>query len=143
MMMRNLIIWIALIVVLTGGAVFVLYYNKPHRSSSHETAAFTLSAGQLIDAFANDEEAANARYLDKMLEVHGPIKEWIHDDTGVILLLGGASEFSSVSCKLEPGQDELLHEMKIGDRVQVKGICSGALLDVVLSKCIIKKDPTK
>ena len=138
--MRNIIIWIVVILVLMGAVVTVLYYNKPHRSSFNETAAFTLSASQLIDDFAKDEETANAKYLDKVLEVHGPVKEWTNDEAGVILLLGEASGFSSVSCKLEPGQEGLLNEMKVGDRVHVKGICTGVLLDVVLSKCIIIKD---
>ena len=138
--MRNIIIWTIVILVLMGAVVATLYYNKPHRSSSNETAVFTLSATQLIEAFVKDEEAANTQYLDKVLEAHGPIKEWTHDDAGVILPLGEASEFSSVSCKLEPGQEGLLNKMNVGDRVYVKGICTGVLLDVVLSKCIIIKD---
>lgn len=138
--MRNVFIWIVVILVLMGAVVAILHYNKPHRSANSETPAFTLSTIQLIEAFAKDEEAANTLYLDKVLEVYGPIKEWTHDDAGVILLLGDASEFSSVSCKLEPGQEELLNKMSVGDRVYVKGICAGVLLDVVLTKCIIKKD---
>lgn len=138
--MRNIIIWIVVILVFISAVVATLHYNKPHRSSTNETAAFTVSAQQLIDAFAKDEDAANTQYLDKVLEVYGPIKEWTNDEMGVILLLGEASGFSSVSCKLEPGQEGILNKMNVGDRVHVKGICTGVLLDVVLGKCIIIND---
>lgn len=123
--------------LLVAISVVLFIYYKPHRSVKREKAAYTLTVSQLVEAFVEDETEANALYLDKVVEVSGLLKELIHNEGGMVLLLGDPAQPTGISCYLQKDQIEAFQQLKRGDRIQVKGICTGMLLDVVLDKCVI------
>lgn len=127
-------------VILVTSVICLLIYYKPHRSVRKEEAAFKLSVSQLVEAFSQDESQANALYLGKILEVQGILKEIILNDSTLVLLLGDSTQSTGVSCYLQKDQKELYTTLKRGESVNVKGICNGMLLDVVLDKCILLSD---
>lgn len=127
-------------VILITSVIAVLMYYKPHRSVRKEEAAFKLSVSNLVDAFMNDEAQANTLYVGKVLEVQGPLKEMILNDSTLILLMGDSTQMTGVSCYLQKDQKEKYTRLKRGETVSVKGICNGMLLDVVLDKGILLPD---
>lgn len=134
-MLKKVIIAAAIVAVL-GAVAFVSVYNKPHQSIDnvdHELAAI-----DLINAFENNEEDANARYLDKVIEVKGKVRQVIEQENSYIILLGDdASLMNGVSCTLDDKDNSVAYGLKAGDDVVIRGICTGFLLDVVLVNCII------
>lgn len=127
-------------VILVTSVICLLIYYKPHRSVRKEEAAFKLSVSQLVDAFSQDETQANALYLGKVLEVQGILKEIILNDSSLVLLLGDSTQSTGVSCYLQKDQKDRYTTLKRGESVNVKGICNGMLLDVVLDKGILLPD---
>jgi len=127
-------------VILITSVIAVLMYYKPHRSVRKEEAAFKLSVSNLVDAFMKDEAQANNLYVGKVLEVQGPLKEMILNDSTLILLMGDSTQMTGVSCYLQKDQKEKYTRLKRGETVSVKGICNGMLLDVVLDKGILLPD---
>tara|TARA_R110002072_G_scaffold261823_4_gene420587 strand:+ start:519 stop:908 length:390 start_codon:yes stop_codon:yes gene_type:complete len=97
--------------VLAG--IYVLYLlNKPHRDMVSEDASLEISADQLVTEYSQDEDKANASYIDKVIAVKGMVSE---SDAEHIKLKSGVSisgDFSST--KLEVGQE-----------VRVKGRITG------------------
>ena len=124
-------------VILITSAIAVFMYYKPHRSVRKEEAAFKLSVAELVDAFSKNENDANARYVGKILEVEGTLKEMILNDSTLILLMGDSTGLTGVSCYLLRDQKDKYTGLTRGKTVTVKGICNGMLLDVVLDKGII------
>ncbi len=124
-------------VILVTSVICLLIYYKPHRSVSKEEAAFKLSVSQLVDAFSQNESQANSIYLGKILEVQGILKEIILNDSSLVLLLGDTAQSTGVSCYLQKDQKDRYTTLKRGESVNVKGICNGMLLDVVLDKGIL------
>ena len=88
--MNRRLIFIALAAMaIIAGAVGYFMSNKPHADLTKESAAFSLSSQDLYHDFASDEAAANAMYLDKLIEVSGNVKEINStEDGGVVVLLG-------------------------------------------------------
>ncbi|MDB9723193.1 MAG: hypothetical protein QNK88_00455 [Polaribacter sp.] len=132
------IIFGILLLFFFGAIIGYKIYNKPHVNVAQEKAAISSTASVLLEAFSADETAANLKYLGKIIQVKGVIsKIEIVNKKGSISLETEAL-FGSVLCTLTPEESLSIKELKIGQEILLKGICTGFLMDVVLVKCIIK-----
>lgn len=139
-MKRIILLYIIPAVILIATAMFLFVYNKPHRSVRNEEPAYKLSVAELVEEFEADEQEAHSRYGGKVLQVRGPLKEMIRNDSSVILLMGDTDAMTGVSCYLLEDQAELSENLTSGETVSVKGICNGMLMDVMLDKGILLTD---
>jgi hypothetical protein len=128
----------AMLLIMT--AVFFMLYNKPHRSVKGEEPAFDLSVSQLIEAFSNDETGADSMYTGKVIQVTGPLRNMIRNDSTLILVLGGDEELMGVSCYMERSQIARSENLRQGESITIKGFCNGMLMDVVLDNGILVRD---
>ena len=89
--------------------------------------------------FEDDESHANELYLGKILEVSGTVKEYVEKDgSSPQLLLATESMMGDVSCNFEEGSiDASIAAALAGQKVSVKGECTGYLMDVVLERCVL------
>lgn len=126
----------ALVVVGIIAAVVVALYvfRKPIESVANQKADFTIQADSLLMAFESDENAANAKYLDKIIIVKGTIAEITSDTSGYTVILRDETSLSGVSCLLGKDQKEKAATLTLGQELTLKGICNGYLMDVVLNK---------
>ena len=132
------IIFGILLLFFFGAIIGYKIYNKPHVNVAQEKAAISSTASVLLEAFSTDETAANLKYLGRIIQVKGVIsKVEIVNKKGSISLETEAL-FGSVLCTLTPEESLSIKELKIGQEILLKGICTGFLMDVVLVKCIIK-----
>ena len=137
--MKKLLLFIAVIVILGGGFAFYLY-NKPVASIDSIDAALTISADELFSQFENNETEANSKYLGKIIEVHGKVKDFSIGDSGDLnLVLASGNEMFGINCGLAKGQDVRYKNYQVGDSIKIKGECTGILSDVVLTRCVIVK----
>jgi hypothetical protein len=135
-MNRKVILSVVFAVILIAVLLGVRMYFKPHASVKNEEAAFRLSAAELIEAFTEDEMAANARYGGKILLVDGTLTDVSRNDNSVILHMGDSNLMAGISCYLRKDATEHA-DLKTGSPVRVKGFCNGMLIDVVLDNCIV------
>jgi tRNA_anti-like len=131
MVKKILIIGGILALIATSGVYYV--FNKPHAAAG--SPDFFVVAKDLIDEFETNEDEANAKYLDKVVEVSGTVKEVIKKESAYIILLGDSTSFSRVSCTLDKDEGAMAYGIQSGDKITIKGICTGRLLDVVLTDC--------
>ena len=131
------VVYAVLVVAVIASMIAVWMYFKPQASVKNRQADYKLSAKQLAEAFASNEDQANALYTGKVLEVEGYLQEIIRDERSVVLMLGDVSQTNGVSCYLRADDRGEVNSLKAGNQVTVKGICSGFLLDVVVEKCIL------
>ena len=126
------------VVFLIAAIAIFFVYNKPHRTA--DKADESVDAGTLLTAFDKSEEEANKRFLDKVIEVKGKVREVIEQEDSYVLMLGEEGSFNGISCTLDQEQDSVAFGLKAGDEVVVRGICTGFLLDVVLINCKVISD---
>jgi hypothetical protein len=131
--MKKTILIILLLVAIGGASTAYYMWNKPKRTAADEKPAASMSADDLLLAFQNDENKANASYLNKIIEVSGIVVKKEKDDSGSeVVYLETTDVFGLVSCTMIPGTTCDASE---GQETKLKGICTGYLSDVVLTQC--------
>lgn len=132
--------WFGLIALLAVVTVVALrMYNKPHRTAGE--VDFSISASQLIDDFSSDEAAATDKYVGKVLEVRGEVRELFHHRNRLVVVLGDSSRPAGVSFSFQEDRIDRARLEK-GSPVVIKGICNGMLFDVVMDKAVLIDPPS-
>lgn len=125
-------------VIIVLGVLFAnRMYNKPHISVKKTEAEISLNTSKIINDFSSDEAKANEKYLEKIIEVTGVVKEIVTENNKTILSLGNTENIESVMCHFTNLEDLKSKKIAVGKTIKVKGICTGYLLDVVLVKSVI------
>lgn len=130
----RVILLIVGLIILSG--VFIGYelYNKPQRSVEDEVA-IAITAKELFQKFESDEAKANATFLNKAVLVTGKISEISRNQDGkTVLVLETDNPMFGVTCTLEDSMEVVAPQTN----VSVKGICTGYLSDVVVTRGILE-----
>lgn len=135
--MKKIIYILALIIITAGAAYYYTFvYAKNHHRNAQSETSIIISSDSLTAAYQANEQAANKLYLNKAIEVTGPILAINKDQAGhTTLLIGKEGSFSNVSITLL-AQDSI--SKKVGDIVTVKGVCTGNLTDVIINEGVLK-----
>lgn len=123
-----------------GGGIGLYMYNKPHKNYVKAKPEISLSATELIKAFEQDEKSANAKFLNKIIEVNGEVVDISTSKSNEIAIALNDAMFGvTLTLDVEYSLDnkERIRSVKIGDNITLKGRCDGLLTDVRLSKCSI------
>jgi hypothetical protein len=134
--MRNgkKIIFAIIIFIIIAGLGYAWYiWNKPARDVSQESG-IPISAVAIFDSFTNNEKAADARFLNKAVEVTGKVTTVKKNQAGAtVIYLQSSDPIFGVNCtfKQDPGSIEK------GSTITFKGICTGYLEDVVLNQGVL------
>ncbi len=125
--------------VLAGLFVYQFIYNKPHKNVHEMSADYSISAAALIEDFDTDEQDANQKYLDKIIQVKGKIYKIDTTDGKSVVTLGDSNMLGSVICTMDPGDNKIVGGLRKDQDVEVRGICTGYLMDVMLVRAVIVK----
>lgn len=122
------IIFLGLSLAILGAGIGMFMFNKPLEGIESMTTDFKMIPDSLLSAFENDESAANQKYLDKVIEVSGTVYSIAIENDKTSVYLDTDNELSKIIFQLESNDDSILE----GQKVTMKGICTGFLMDVVL-----------
>jgi hypothetical protein len=120
--------------LVVGTITFLYVFRKPVDSVASQKADIVIQADSIVVAFETNENEANARFLDKVVEVKGTIAEITSDTSGYNIVIRNSDAVSGVSCLLGKEQAEKAKALKVGENIVLKGVCTGFLMDVVLNK---------
>ena len=125
---------IGLVLALIGGILVYKMANKPLDKVGDLKTDFEVSAVMLLEAFENDEEAANKKYLDKAVVVSGKVIKSEVKNGITTIYLDADNPLSNIICQLENSSGKSVKE---NDEVRIKGVCTGYLTDVIINRAII------
>ena len=134
--MKKISIYI-LIIGLLGIFIGYKMYNKPHINVAKKSVDINITANTLLVDFSSDETKANTKYLDKIIAVKGRVANVEFNGEKAAISLQTKDDFGSVVCYLVKDEFKKSAEIKEGQEVILKGICTGFLMDVILVKCVI------
>jgi hypothetical protein len=116
------------IIIIVGAAIGWYQFNKPQRDVA-DLSAQQVMAANLFKEFSTNETAANKMYLNKALEVTGKVLEVKRTPQArQQVILDSGDPMFGIACTL----DQPAQNLKTGDQVTIKGICTGYLNDVIL-----------
>ena len=128
------------------GCVLVSYglfeYFRTNAKTADLEADLKISAIDLYNAYSDNESQSDSIYRMQVIEVTGKISEIKKDTSGIIILLDGGNGMFGVSCSLQETDKELKKAEK-DNTIIIKGICTGMLMDVVLTRCVIVQPEKK
>ncbi len=111
--MKYALISLTVLIILSGFVIYEKVFNPVHREIAKEPTAFAISADELQFHFADDQETAAHKYIDKVIETHGAITEV---GTNTIVLENRVQVYFL---------NDLKRGLTIGENVNIKGRCVG------------------
>lgn len=134
--MKKIFLIVTGILILVVAITAYMLWNKPHRNIAIEKGV-AIEATQLSMEYENNQDNANHKYLDKVLEVTGVIKDIsTNQDGNTVIVLDDI--FSGVQCTMKDSSNAFA----IDEVVTVRGICTGYTIGVLMSECILSNNST-
>jgi uncharacterized protein (DUF1330 family) len=138
---------LTILVVLTAGAGFYGYkeYTRTNKDMSTIKADVSINASDLIKEYEANESASNKKYLGKVLEVTGNVKNNEKNAAATYtIVLGDTTGMSSVRCTMDSSHIADAANLMSGSSVTLRGACTGFNKDemglgsdVILNRCVI------
>lgn len=144
----KIIVGLFFLIGLIGGGIGYYYYSKPVKDFAKSDADYILTANTIFDEFDKDETSATLKYVqkDKTIQISGEISEIKTLDDGAlnVLLKAGINPDDAVSCSIIKEDAGKLSYYKVGDKITLKGQCSGVqdlvAKEVIMIRCgIVQK----
>lgn len=143
--LKNFLIVIAVVFVAVGIGVYFIFTER-FDDTSIKTAAYTLSADDLIKEFQQNDSAANKKYAEKIILVNGKIAETEAADTTINIKMMDSLTGSYIIFAFQEQHIKEAKQLKEGDMVSIKGSCSGGTFSKILEteyitfkRCAINK----
>ncbi|MCJ7467483.1 MAG: OB-fold putative lipoprotein [Maribacter sp.] len=125
------------LVAVLGLLVSLYYYNKPHVDVKHSEAAYILTVQNLIDEYQTDENESDKKYSENVIQVQGTVFEISTLKGNSVITLKDEGFESSIICHMLPEDNKRALQLKMGDEINIKGICTGYLMDVIMVRCTL------
>lgn len=128
-----------LLLILAAAAIYIYKeYNRTHKDTAKLKPDYSMQAANLVKEFEADEHGSNTKFWNQVIRVEGIVKEVQKDDRGLYTLaLGDTSSISAVRCSIDSMHSHEAANIKKGDPIAVKGICSGFNKDELLGSDVI------
>lgn len=130
------VILIAVVLIgAVGAGAWWYVWNKPH-AKVEDAKGIVVTAPALAKEYSTDEKSADAKYLNKAIEVSGTVSETEkNQDGGLMVVLQTDDPMAGVQCTMR----EKNAVVNKGQAITIKGFCSGnGITGVSLTDCIIK-----
>ncbi len=132
------ILYSILFTIVLLGVIGVYMIFKPKKNLLNLKPDYKLTATELFNEYSINEEAANTKFLGKIIMVSGTIREInLEDSIYTTIILETDDMFFGVNCVLNNKYASKQKKISIGSEAVIKGECSGMLIDVVLNNCVL------
>jgi hypothetical protein len=134
---NKIIIAIALIAAI---AFSVYYYIFVYSSNNHRQVqseiGIVITSDSLVAKYQADEKLANSLYLNKVIVVTGNLLSIDKNQEGkTTLVIGRSDSFSNISVTMISTAPIT---QKVGESITIKGLCTGALSDIVITDGVVQ-----
>ena len=130
--------------IFATGVVFViiivfsfLYLNREQPLTQSFSTQAHLTTSEFISLFDNKNSLHARRYVDKAIEIKGPLKKITHREGKYTLFLKSDEKGRYIMCEMQEDQLQKVKAINTDEIITVKGIFKGVLLDAILLNCII------
>ena len=127
---RLLIGGFAMVVLMAG--VYWYYATEKYADTKDVKADFSVEALAFIREFQQDNNAANAKYSDKIIDVRGMVSEVEAVDTTYNIKFVDTTSGSYAIFAFQQQHIDEAKTVKVGDQVTIKGSCSGGIYSDIL-----------
>ncbi len=134
-----------ILMVLGGGAVWYIF-NVEFADTKAIKADHIVNALDLIHEFEKNDSLSNKKYAEKIMVVNGIVSEVEAADTTVNIKMADTTSGSYIIFAFQQQHHAEAQSIKQGDRVSIKGSCSGGAYSEILEtefitfkRCVLNK----
>lgn len=129
------------IIIVIGIIIGIYLYFKPQADISKKRADVVLKASELYNEYSSNENQANTKYLNKIVEVSGPVAELTNNpDSSLTIILRDSSVDFGLNCNILKNNTKGLNKLQKGVIISIRGVCSGYnSIEVALNNCALVK----
>lgn len=120
--MKRKIVIILLALVLVAGLTGAYFYFKQTPDVVQSKPDVVVQAAELVAAFDKDTAAARKQFVDKIVQVTGPVKKI---DSASAIVIGEKGSASEIVVGLDRRHLNDYKNVQVGKVAVVQGICSG------------------
>jgi hypothetical protein len=122
------------IVLIAAIGAFVAWYlfNEKFTDTTKRDAAFTVEAQSFLKEFQQSDSLANIKYKEKIVTVNGFVSEIESMDSIVNIKMIDTTTDAYVIFGFQNEQLEKVKAVKEGDKISIKGSCSGGSYSDIL-----------
>lgn len=142
---KNILIGI-LVVAVTLFAVAWYIFNDKYADTIERKAAYTVNAMDFIKEFEKNDSLANKKYTEQIITVNGTVSEVQQVDTTANIKFIDTTSGSYIIFAFQQQHLAEAKQLKEGDKVSIKGSCSGGTYSEILGteyisfkRCAINK----
>jgi uncharacterized protein (DUF2141 family) len=135
-----------LIGLVAAAAVIWYVFTVTFEDTADQKAAYTVSADNLIKEFIANDSLANKKYTEQIVVVNGIVSETEVADTTVNIKFIDTTTGSYAIFAFQQQHIASAKTLKAGDKVSIKGSCSGGAFSEILEteyitfkRCAINK----
>ena len=121
-----------LIILLLAVAWIWYVFNEKYADTTQITPAYSLTALDLIHEFEKNDSLANKKYVEKIMVVSGEVSEVEGVDSTVNIKMADSTSGSYVIFAFQKQDIGLVKKIKLGEKVSIKGSCSGGAFSKIL-----------
>lgn len=131
---------IVLVLIIISLFFIINLYNKPFIDIKKSNPELVISAQEILSDYQADENLANKKYVDNLIQIKGEIADISFDNGISIITLKDISGFSSIICHMLPEANLNVLKLKKGNQIVIKGVCTGFLIDIMMVRCVLTND---
>lgn len=145
-MSRKRIIGSIILLVVAGGSFYAYkQYSRKNKDLSNVKADIKLTAATLIREYEASDSVSNEKYLGKILEVTGNLRNVEKDGSAYYtVVLGDTTNMSSIRCSMDTTHQQDAAGLEPNSSIVVRGACTGFIRDelglgsdIILNRCVI------
>ncbi len=142
---KKILFAFVLIVAIVSFVVWYLF-NEKFTDTVKRDAAFVVDAQSFLKEFQQSDSLANLKYKEKIVTVNGIVSEIETMDSIVNIKMIDTTTDAYVIFGFQNEQVEKVKTLKEGDKISVKGSCSGGSYSEILEteaidfkRCVLNK----
>ena len=129
--LKSIILAVIIVAFAFAGGIWYVFTQK-FTDTEKEKADYTINAFDLIKEFKNNDSLANKKYAEKIITVTGLVTEVEAADTTVNIKMADTTSGSYAIFAFQPQNLTEAKAIKEGDKVSIKGSCSGGAYSQIL-----------
>ena len=126
------ILLIALVLFLVGAGVAWYIFTEKFTDTAERKPEYTVEAMDFIKEFEKNDSVANKKYTEKIIAVNGTVSEIGAADTTANIKFVDTLSGSYIIFAFQQQHLAEAKLLKVGDKVSIKGSCSGGTYSEIL-----------
>lgn len=122
----------AALIIIAFGGIYWYVATEQFADTADRKPAFSVEANSFLSEFEQDAKSANEKYTEKIVAVTGIVSEREMADTTVNIKMTDSTTGSYLIFAFQPQHLDDASNLKPGDKVTLKGACSGSVYSEIL-----------